>query len=280
MYRGESYLYQDSYKSNNEMYKLLDDRSNKRPDWPPAVKSSQPLSWSYRKYKTENAGMFKNINSNYTSRNQFDFVNSDWNKGSLCELRNNSNDNLDRCSERGRHVSQTSSSSGSELKYSSFVEDVMSQSSERESLSNFETRSRSEASDIKTNAACLTGLHSYKAKGNQSGLPSTYKSRVSFENPITRSVMSDSIDRKLKRYSETNINRTGTSTNPKDWNALQRKIYCDYVDFENRRWKVTGKMDILHIKTFCLSHNSRLIFTFISFIWMVRCNVSGFRIVS
>jgi hypothetical protein len=243
----ESYLYQNSFKSNNEMYKLLDSSSIHSPDWSSSLKSSQPLNNSNRNNKTGKTWTsnfeFKNRDSSHTSRNQFDFARSDWNKGSLSELSNFSNDNLDRYCERGRHLSQTSSSSGSELKYSSFVEDVMSQSSERESLNNFETMSKVETSHIRTNKISMTGEHPYRANSSQSGLASTYKSKVSFEDPITRSVKSDSIDRKLKRYSETNTSRIGSYTNPKEWNAIQRKIYYDYVDYENRRWKMTGKTE-------------------------------------
>lgn len=316
----EGYLYGEGYKATAEMYKLLDSGYFSKPGWSLGVSAEDFRVPRANDFYSESRGtnvMMTNAelkDLGCKSRNQFQSLSSGANKG-FSDRHCNWSDvgNGSKTGSRGRHLSQVSSSSGSELKYSSFVEDVLSQSSERGSVCNLEGVSDKNTSLYARKLEEIPSRRpSHLVGHNRTISTPSYKGRVTFEMPGTHTTTG--VGNKVNTYNQTSSNimdnvrnpnsdrlaagrnpgsswldsvrnpcssrldsgrnmssnrletrrtpspnRLETLRNqspnrlesgrnassgmwdgvrsPESWNELQRQVYCNYMDFENDRWK-------------------------------------------
>lgn len=199
---------------------------------------------------------FKNRNFSSKDQKEFDSLCSDWTRGV-----NNDWSDIVKSGSGSSHFSHASSSSGSELKYSSFVDDVLSQSSEKGSLHDGQRPSKINMSASKRKSVDFIDRNRAKLIGSRKeNLPSctifSNKNRVSFENPVTQNVKPAFMSEKLKKLDQSDPHRLASAARTADWNSLQRRVYCDYIDYENHRWKLSNKIRKgIRCVNFCFSNN-------------------------
>lgn len=330
----ESYLYSEGFKATSEMYKLLESGYFSKPGWSLGVNAEDFRVPRANDFYNENRGTYsvlpsveiKDKNVGYKGRNQFQSLSSGVNKGFSNRHYDDWSDvgNASNTGSRGRHLSQVSSNSGSELKYTSFVEDVLSQSSERGSVCNLEGATDINNTSYVRKFEDIPSRRPSQFAGHKSTISTTsYKGRVTFDMADTRTstgvgsgvntynqTSSNVIDNIRKAHSvrldggrnpssshlesvrnscssrldsgrKTSSSRLETGRNPSSikletgrnlspnrfvsgrnsspnglesdrnvssgmwdgvrnpdsWNDLQRQVYCNYMDFENHRWK-------------------------------------------
>lgn len=243
----ESYLYQNRLTANGEMNGQFNGRHSHRASL--SQGSSSYLSYrnssDSKKFPETGARTtnfeFKNRNFSSKDQKEFDTVYSDWTRGVSYDW-----SDIVRSGSGSSHFSRASSSSGSELKYSSFVDDVLSQSSEKGSLHDGQRPSKTNMSGSKRKSVDFNIGNPAKLIGSrkenlQSFTIFSNKNRVSFENPVTN-MKPAFMSKKLMKIDQSDPHRLASAARTADWNSLQRKVYCDYVDYENHRWKLSNKI--------------------------------------
>lgn len=269
---GEKYLYQEGYKATTEMYDLLNRGYFSKPGWSLGLKAddfgTSPVGYSSVSYRFGNSKLsdHKYVSHNDNSRNNFikqklsakdDFV-----RDSVATVNSKVVDKK----------SKSSSDSGSDLQYSSFVDDVLSQSSERSS-----TRREEKDTDLYKQEISDSDFRMAKAL-NSSSVRKNYSAPLrnrssSAPGSALRSRTCSSYDSGLLGNKKS-VNSSSKYVKKLDWADLHRQAVCEVEDLENSRWKWENSVSNVVKGICCTLQNVSDNFVVSKFLYTYKYNYS------